>query len=359
MSFKRFTIPVAYDNILMGRAGGWGQPSVFAICNSRKCTEMIGIEDVRQAADRIRQAVNHTPVFTSRTLDRTCGARVYLKCENFQRAGAFKFRGAFNAVSLLDGPARDRGVVTHSSGNHAQALALAAAEIKIRAKIVMPSGSSPVKSEAVRGYGAEIVLCENTLAAREAAAQGIVDREGLTLVHPYNDERVMAGAGTAALELIEEAGPLDLILAPVGGGGLLSGTATAAKGSLPSVTVWGVEPSGADDAYRSLKAGKIIPQTGPRTIADGLRTSLGEKTFAVIRERVDDILLAAEEEIVRAMKFLWERMKLVVEPSGAVPLVPVLEGRLPGPAGGGPLKVGVIISGGNVNLNAFFSQFGK
>jgi threonine dehydratase len=312
---------------------------------------LIQLENIQKARDVIKAVANRTPVMTSRTLDRQCGARVFLKCENFQRTGSFKFRGAFNALSTLNDRERSAGVVTHSSGNHAQALALAAAVSGVRAKIVMPQGSSPVKIEAVKGYGADVVLCENNLASREKTAGLLIASEGLTLIHPYNDERVIAGAGTAAIELLEETGPLDLVLAPVGGGGLLSGTSTAAKGLCPEVKVWGVEPAGADDAFRSFHTRKLVVQKDPRTIADGLRTSLGDKTFEIITKRVDDIVLAEEDEIVGAMRFLWERMKIVVEPSGAVPLVPVLQGRLPS---GKDIRIGVILSGGNVNLEAFF-----
>ena len=312
---------------------------------------MIDLENIQKAQRVIREAANRTPVMTSRTLDSRCGAKVFLKCENFQRTGSFKFRGASNAVSTLNERERSAGVVTHSSGNHAQALALAAAVSGVRAKIVMPRGSSPVKVEAVKGYGADVILCENNLASREETAERLIASEGLTLIHPYNDERVMAGAGTAAAELFEETGPLDLVLAPVGGGGLLSGTATSAKGLCQDTRVWGVEPAGADDAYRSFHTRKLVPQKDPRTIADGLRTSLGDKTFKIITERVDDIVLAEEDEIIGAMRFLWERMKIVVEPSGAVSLVPVLEEKLPASR---DLRVGVILSGGNVNLQAFF-----
>ena len=315
---------------------------------------MIDIEHIKRAADNIRKVANRTAVMRSRTLDRLCSAKVFLKCENFQRTGSFKFRGAYNAISLLDDTQRSAGVVTHSSGNHAQALALAAAAAGVRARIVMPAGSVPIKIEAVKGYGADVILCDNTLESRESTAAALIESQGLTLVHPYNDERVMAGAGTAALELIEESGPLDYVLAPVGGGGLLSGTSTAVKNLCPQAAVWGVEPAGADDAFRSFNSGRLIPQTNPCTIADGLRTSLGEKTFEVIRRRVDEIVTVQEAEIVEAMKFLWQRMKLVVEPSGAVPLVPVIKGLLPTDRA---LRVGVIISGGNVDLESFFSGF--
>ena len=315
---------------------------------------MIELEDIKRAAVAIQKVAVRTPVMRSRTLDRLCGAEVFLKCENFQRTGSFKFRGAYNAVSLLDDLQRSAGVVTHSSGNHAQALALAAATAGVRARIVMPSGSVAIKIEAVKGYGADVILCDNTIESRESTAAALIESQGLSLVHPYNDERVMAGAGTAALELIEEAGELDYVLAPVGGGGLLSGTATAVKGLCPQALVWGVEPAGADDAFRSFKSGRLVPQTNPRTIADGLRTSLGEKTFEVIRKRVDEIVTIGEEEIVEAMRFIWQRMKLVVEPSGAVSLAPVIKGMI---TAGRKLRVGVIISGGNVDLESFFNGF--
>ncbi len=311
------------------------------------------LEDIRKAASRLAGAANRTPVLTSRTLDEICGCCVFLKCENFQRVGAFKFRGAFNAVALLGQAERQAGVVTHSSGNHAQALALAAKIAGVRAVIVMPKGSPAVKQEAVRGYGAEIVICENSLAARESAAEELIRDKGLTLVHPYNDERVIAGAGTAALELIEEAGPLDIVLAPVGGGGLLSGTAIAARSLNSATRVIGVEPLGADDAYQSFEAGRIIPQEDPHTIADGLRTSLGSLTFPLIRELVERIERVSEWEILDALRFLWERMKLVVEPSGAVALAPVLAGRT---GKGERLRIGVIISGGNIDLADFFKS---
>lgn len=313
---------------------------------------MITLDDVKAAAGRIAGIANRTPVMTSRTLDALVGCRVFLKCENFQRAGAFKFRGALNAVTLLCEEEKRRGVVTHSSGNHAQALALAAGRAGVKAVIVMPEGSPAVKKAAVLGYGAEVVSCANSLAARESACNDLIAGRGLSLVHPYNDERVMAGAGTAAHELLEEAGPLDLVLAPVGGGGLLGGTAVATRGVNPRTVVMGVEPAGADDAFRSLEAGHIIPQTDPRTIADGLRTSLGSLTFPLIRELTARIERVGEREIIEAMRFLWERMKLVVEPSGATALAPLLTGRF----GKKYKRVGVIISGGNLDLAGFFDQ---
>ncbi len=312
---------------------------------------MLTLEDVKKAAVRLAGAANRTPVMTSRTLNSRCGCRVFLKCENFQRVGAFKFRGAFNAVAQLKPDERKAGVVTHSSGNHAQALALAARIAGVKAVIVMPHGSPAVKKEAVRGYGAEVVMCENNLAARESTTDQLIRERGLTLVHPYNNERVMAGAGTAALELIEEAGTLDVLLTPVGGGGLLSGSAVAARGLNKKIRVLGVEPLGADDAYKSFEAGRIIPQEDPNTIADGLRTTLGSLTFPVIRSLVEGIERVSEWEILDAMRFLWERMKLVVEPSGAVPLASLLAGRV---TGGANLRVGLIVSGGNLDLGDFF-----
>ncbi len=303
-------------------------------------------EDVREAAVRIRPLVHRTPVLTCATLDRRVGARLFFKCENFQKVGAFKFRGACNAVFSLDAAAAARGVATHSSGNHAQALALAARLRGIPAHIVMPENAPGVKREAVAGYGGRIRFCAPTLSAREAALEAMVAETGANFVHPYNDPRVIAGQGTAALELLEEAGDLDALVVPVGGGGLLSGTLLAARGLAPRARVWGVEPAGADDARRSLREGRIVPSVEPRTIADGLLTSLGEVTFAIISRDVEDIATASEEGIAAAMRLIWERMKIVIEPSAAVPLAALLEGTL----NLGGLRVGVVLSGGNVDL---------
>lgn len=278
-----------------------------------------------------------------------------MKCENFQKTGAFKFRGAFNALSQLSPKQKRRGVITHSSGNHAQALALAAKLLGIKAVIVMPENASPAKVAATKGYGAEIIACGSHPADREKAVEPLVEKHGYTLVHPSNDLRIIAGAGTAAYELIKETGRLDYVFSPVGGGGLLSGTAIATKGLLPLVRVIGVEPKNADDAYQSFKAGKIIPVKNPDTIADGLRTSLGNNTFRIIREKVDHIITVSEEEIVGAMQFLWERMKLVVEPSGAVSLAGVLSKQIDLAS----KRVGIIISGGNIDLTDFFAQIRK
>ena len=276
-----------------------------------------------------------------------------MKCENFQRVGAFKFRGALNTVSQLPSAERERGVITHSSGNHAQALALAASMEGVKATIVMPKNSPRVKVNATRDYGAEIVFCENSSEARVQVAKDLIEKHNYTLVHPYDDERIIAGAGTCALELIEDVESVDYMFVPVGGGGLISGTSIATKGLCPKARMIGVEPEKADDAYRSFKAGKIFPSVYPNTIADGLRTQLSELTFRVIQENVDDIILVSEKEIIDAMRFLWERMKMVVEPSGAVSLAGVLKMKdeLTN------LRIGIILSGGNIDLTDFFEKY--
>ncbi|MFX1604230.1 MAG: pyridoxal-phosphate dependent enzyme [Promethearchaeota archaeon] len=317
---------------------------------------MIDLQDIREAHKRIKHAIVNTPVMKSTTIDKMTGCFVYFKCENFQRVGAFKFRGATNALILLSDDEREKGVITHSSGNHAQALSLAASMEGIPCTIVMPSNSPSVKIAATRGYGADIVLCEPTLESRESTAQALIDKHGYTLVHPYNNPTVIAGAGTAALELIEEVGTLDYVLTPVGGGGLLSGTSIATKGLCPDTKVIAVEPKNADDAYRSFKSGQLLPSIDPRTIADGLRTSLSELTFSIIREYVDDIITVEEKEILNAMRLHWERMKMIVEPSGAVPLAGLLSCKELFEAGS---RIGIIISGGNVDLDGFFREFGR
>jgi threonine dehydratase len=310
----------------------------------------IGLDEVRRAAERLRPWAHLTPVLQSRTLDARCGGSVLLKCENFQRVGAFKFRGAMNALLQLDEAGRTAGVVTHSSGNHAQAVALAGQLLGIPVCVVMPRTAPAIKRAATEGYGARVVPCEPTLAARESTVAAQVAEHGLTLVHPYDDWRVIAGQATAAWELLEQAGPLDLVMTPVGGGGLLAGTALAVQGATPVPRVVGVEPERADDARRSLELGAIQPSNDPATIADGLRTSLGVRTFAVIRRHVEAIRTASEAEIVEAMRFVWERLKIVIEPSSAVPVAPLLTGRLDVRG----LKVGVILTGGNVDLEPFF-----
>jgi len=306
----------------------------------------VDLDTIRAAHARIREHVRRTPVLTSAQLDAAIGSTLFFKCENLQEIGAFKARGACNAVLSLDDGQAARGVVTHSSGNHGAALAWAAARRRIPAWIVMPDNAAKVKQSAVTDLGAIVRYCEPTVAAREAMCAAVQTETGATLVHPYNDWRVIAGQGTAALELLEDVPGLDAIVTPVGGGGLLSGTAIAAKSMKPSISVFGAEPEGADDAYQSLRSGRIVPQTDPRTIADGLRSSLGDKTFAVISSSVDAIGTTSEAAIVRAMRLCWEKLRLVVEPSSAVPLAAMLENKLP-IAG---MRVGVILSGGNVDL---------
>jgi len=309
-------------------------------------------KEVEEAYERIKEIVNPTPVMTSSTFDRITGSECFFKCENFQKTGTFKFRGAFNALSQLSPEQKKKGVITHSSGNHAQALASAAKFLGIKAVTVMPENAPPVKVAATKGYGAEIVVCGSQPTDREETVIPLIERYGYTLIHPSNDLRIIAGAGTAAYELIKEVGELDYVFSPLGGGGLLSGTAIATKGLLPSSRVIGVEPKNADDAYQSFKAGKIIPVKNPNTIADGLRTSLGSNTFRIIREKVDQIITVSEEEIVDTMRFIWERMKLVVEPSGAVSLAGVLSKQIDLES----KRVGIIISGGNIDLTDFFAR---
>ena len=305
------------------------------------------INEIRQAAERIRPYAKRTPVLTCASLDKQVGTHVFLKCENLQKAGAFKFRGACNAVFSLDKRALERGVVTHSSGNHAQALSLAARLRGIEAYIVMPSSAPQVKKAAVEDYGGKITFCEPTLAARESTQAQVIAKTGATMVHPYNDYQVISGQGTAALEFLEDVPDLEVILVPVGGGGLLSGTAIAASEISPGIRVIGAEPERADDAFRSMEAGRIIPSVNPQTIADGLLTSLGDLTFPIIKERVDQIVTVSEEGIVAAMRFVWERAKIIVEPSAAVALGAMWEHKIK-LAG---LRVGVILSGGNVDLD--------
>jgi threonine dehydratase len=303
------------------------------------------LNDIREAYRRIKNKVHHTPVLTSRSINRMTGAELYFKCENFQRSGAFKFRGACNGIShLLDkGPVKT--IATHSSGNHAGALALAASEHGVRCIVVMPSNSSKIKINAVQEYGAKIVFCLPTLQARETELERVQEQTGASPIHPYNNFHVIAGQGTAALELIREVVDLDCLIAPVGGGGLLSGTAIAVKSLHPGISVYGAEPKGADDAYRSFKEKHIVPSVNPKTIADGLLTSLSDLTFSIITSFVDEILTVTETGILQAMKLLWERMKIVVEPSGCVPLAALLENK----SIFAKKKTGIILSGGNID----------
>jgi threonine dehydratase len=304
------------------------------------------LQHILEAAARIQPYIHRTPVLTNESLNREVGSQVFLKCENFQKVGAFKFRGACNAVfSLTDEEAR-RGVATHSSGNHAQALALAARLCGIPAHIVMPANAPAVKRAAVAAYGGQVTFCEPTLAAREATLARIVQATGANVVHPYNDERVIAGQATAALELLQDVPDLDVILAPVGGGGLLSGTALAATEIRKGIRVIAGEPATADDAYRSLQAGSIQPSVQPKTIADGLLTSLGTLTFPIIQQRVEQIVTVSERGIIESMRYVWERAKLIIEPSAAVAVAVLWERKVDL----SNLRVGVILSGGNVDL---------
>ena len=304
------------------------------------------LNDIRQAAERIRPYAHRTPVLTNESLNEKVGAQVFLKCENFQKVGAFKFRGACNAVYSLSDDEAARGVCTHSSGNHAQALALAAKIRGIPAYIVMPNNAPSVKKNAVAGYGGLITFCEPTLEARESMEERIRLDTGANVVHPYNDARVIAGQGTAALELLEDVPNLDVIIAPVGGGGLLSGTAIAATELKKGIRIIAGEPEMADDAFRSMMAGEIIPAKSPKTIADGLLTSLGTLTFPIIQQRVEQIVTVSETGIIESMKYVWERVKIIIEPSSAVAIGVLWEKKIDLSR----LKVGVILSGGNVDL---------
>ena len=315
----------------------------------------MSFQGIEEAFQRINSIANKTPVMTSRTLNTLFKSDMYFKCENFQRVGTFKFRGAYNTLSLLTEKQKKQGVITHSSGNHAQALALAASLLGIQATIVMPKGAPVNKINATKGYGAEIVFCDNNLESRAQTTDKLIERNNSILIHPYDNDNIINGQGTTAFELIKEVGDLDLVIAPLGGGGLLSGTAIASKGLCPNALVIGVEPSIADDALKSLKAGYIIPSTYPNTIADGLRTSISERTFKFIQKYVDQIVTVSEIEIIEAMRFLWERMKIIVEPSGAVPLAALLSKKILV----NNKKVGAILSGGNINLEPFFQLLEK
>jgi threonine dehydratase len=306
----------------------------------------VSFDDVARAAERLDGVAHRTPVATSRLLDERLGGRVHLKCENLQRAGAFKFRGAYNAISRLTPEQRRRGVVTYSSGNHAQAVALASRMSGVRATIVMPEDAPRVKREATESYGARVVAYRPGEEAREEKAREIREREGQVLVPPFDHPDVIAGQGTAARELFAEVGALDLLLVPCGGGGLLSGSAIAAREMSPGCRVVGVEPDGGDDGVRSFRSGQIETVPHPQTIADGARTpSLGELTFAVIRARVDAMLSVPDEALVEAMGFVWTRLKLVVEPTAVLGLAAALRGLVETRK----LRVGVILTGGNVD----------
>ena len=304
------------------------------------------IKEIRETSHRIRPFIHRSPVFTCSAINRMSDAELFFKCENFQKVGAFKIRGATNAVFILRNQEAMKGVATHSSGNHAAALALAARLRGIKAYVVMPDNAPPIKQAAVADYGAEIILCQPTLKAREERLAEVVDHTGAAFIHPYNDYRVIAGQGTAALELCEEIPNLDIMMTPVGGGGLLSGTAITVSAISPKTQIIAAEPERADDAYRSFHAGRIIPSVNPDTIADGLLTSLGSLTFPIIKNYVNDIVTVTEEAIVHAMRTIWERMKIIVEPSAAVPLGAILSKRIPVSG----KRIGIILSGGNVDL---------
>jgi len=302
--------------------------------------------DIQSAHERIKPFVHRTPVLTSRQLNLMFGCELFFKCENFQRVGAFKYRGATNAILRLTAEEKQRGVVTHSSGNHAAALALASKMQGVNAYIVMPENAPAVKKNAVAGYGALITYCKPTLQSREEACRSIMDREDAILIHPYDNFDVICGQGTAALELMEEHPDLEVLVAPIGGGGLMSGTATAAKGLNRKIRIIGAEPLNANDAWKSFKTGIIAPSVNPVTVADGLLTSLSEMTFAIINRNADDILTVKEDSIICCMKLVWERMKIIIEPSSATVLAAVWEN----PDYFANKKTGLIISGGNVDL---------
>lgn len=303
-------------------------------------------QDITEASERIAGYAHKTPVLQSSYFNRLTGANLFFKCENFQKVGAFKFRGAFNAISQLSKDDGQKGIITHSSGNHAQAVALASKICGYKATIVMPQNAPKIKVNAVHDYGAKIVFCENNIESRQDTTDQIISDTGGTFIHPYNDPIVIAGQGTCAKELLEEIQNLDIIIAPVGGGGLISGTAIAAKSIKPDIMVFGAEPEFADDAYRSFQAGTIQPVLRTDTIADGLRTSLGTLTFKIIKDKLDGIVTVADESIIRDMKSVWERMKIIIEPSSAVP-VSALRSRKIDIKG---KRVGVILTGGNTDI---------
>ncbi|MED5452760.1 MAG: pyridoxal-phosphate dependent enzyme [Candidatus Thermoplasmatota archaeon] len=310
----------------------------------------VSIEDVFAAAARLDGIVKRTPVVSAEGIDEIAGRQVLMKCENLQHIGAFKFRGATNAVIML-GDAAEKGVCTHSSGNHAQALSMAAKNRGVDAYIVMPKTAPRVKVLGVKDQGAELTFCEPTLAARESTAGEIIDRTGAALVHPYDNPDVIAGQGTAALEFFQQAGELDAIVSPVGGGGLMSGTSVTIRALTPDARIFGAEPAGADDAARSLEAGEFLPQTGPDTICDGLLTSMGEHTWPIIRDHLETIIRVTDEQVVEAMRLILDNLGMVVEPSGAASLAAVLTPEFKELKGID--RVGVILSGGNVDSLPF------
>lgn len=311
------------------------------------------IGDVNKAYEIVRKYANRTPVLTSHSVNSILNTALFLKCENFQKVGAFKFRGASNAVFSLSDSESKFGVTTHSSGNHAAALALAASMRGVPSYIVMPENAPTIKKKAVEGYGAKITFCKPTQQEREATQARVQQETGAAFIHPYNNFMVICGQGTASLELLEEYSDLDIVIAPIGGGGLLSGTLTYVKGFNPNIKVYGAEPINADDAFRSLRDKTIYPSVSPKTIADGLLTSLCELTYEIISTKCDGILTVSERGIVDAMRLIWERMKIIIEPSSAVPIAAIMEH----PQYFVGKRVGVIVSGGNVDLDSL--PFGK
>ncbi|MCY3413677.1 MAG: pyridoxal-phosphate dependent enzyme [Candidatus Heimdallarchaeota archaeon] len=313
------------------------------------------LDRLEVAFERVKAYANKTPVMSSRSLNEELESIVYFKCENLQRGGAFKFRGALNAISQLSDEEKRVGVIAHSSGNHAQAVALVGKLLNIKTVIVMPENAPMVKVNATRGYGAEVHFCTPTIEAREIVCNDLISKHGYTLVHPFDNQHIIEGASTAVQELVQEVGELDLVISPIGGGGLISGTSLYAKLSSKIGRVIGAEPEGADDAYQSFTNKNRVTSHVPSTICDGLLTVLSELTFSYISEHVDDIITVSEEEIVAAMHYIWERMKLIVEPSSAVVLAALRKGIAQGliPKG---LKVGLIISGGNSDLTSFFDN---
>ena len=312
----------------------------------KKLNHIPTFEDIKETHRSIREMIHCTPVLTCRSINEKTGADLYFKCENFQKVGAFKRRGASSAALRLTEEERNRGLATHSSGNHAQAVARSAQSLGVPAYIVMPETSPAIKVAATRGYGAEVVFCPNTQQDREKTLEAVVERTGATFIHPYDDYNVIAGQATAAKELIEEVENLDIIMSPIGGGGLMSGTCLTTSAMLPQATIYGAEPAIVNDAYRSFKSGKLQVNDRIDTIADGLRTNLSEKTFGIISTYITDIFTVNEEAIIAAMRLTWERMKIIIEPSCAVPLAAVLTN--PKPFEG--KRVGIILSGGNVDL---------
>lgn len=309
-------------------------------------TNIPSAADIETAHEAIGPHIHRTPVLTCRAIDALSGAALYFKCENFQKIGAFKMRGASSAALRLSKEQLKRGLATHSSGNHAQAVALSAKQLGVPAHIVMPEGAPAIKRAATAGYGANIYTCANTLEARESTLEEVVEKTGSAFIHPYNDYNVIAGQATCAKELLEDVEGLSALIAPVGGGGLISGTALSAKYFAPGIPVYGAEPERVNDAFRSLQAGSIQANSRIDTIADGLRTNLGDKTFGIMQAELKQILTVSEEEIVSAMRLIWERMKIIIEPSCAVPLAALL--RYPEPFQG--KRVGIILTGGNVDV---------